>query len=161
MFKRIVLAACGAALALSVGAAGAYFTTQVQVAENVVRAGSISLSSEPTSAAVSIDSLAPGSEAERPVSLVNDGSLPVDVVMTAVKKAGVTDFWDALTCKVTCGSTELYRGQVSQLRTSPLRLPAGSRADVRVTVGLPAAAGNDLAGDYAKFSLYIDGEQAH
>lgn len=161
MLKRIVLSAAGAALALSVGAAGAYFTTQLQVPDSVIKAGSVSVSAEPTSAALSIDSLAPGAEVERSVTVANNGSLPVDVVVTAVKKAGITDFWDALTCRVTCGSTELYRGTMSGMRTQPLRLPAGTRGDLRFAVGLPASAGNDLIDDYAKVSLYFDAEQAH
>jgi hypothetical protein len=36
-----------------------------------------------------------------------------------------------------------------------------SRSDIRFEVGLPAEAGNSLAEDYAKISLYVDAEQSH
>lgn len=161
MLKKIVLTAAGALLALSVGAAGAYFTAQVQIPDSVIRAGSVALSTEPTSAALSIDALAPGATAIRPLSVLNDGSLPVDVIVTSAKKAGVTDFYEALNCRVTCAGTQVYDGSLSALRTTPLRLAPGARGDLRFEVGLSSDASNTIAGDYAKLSLYVDAEQAH
>lgn len=161
MFKKAVTAAVGALLALSVGAAGAYFTAQVQVPDSVIRAGTVAISTEPTSAPLSVDSLAPGTTVVRPLSVLNDGSLPTDIVVTAAKKAGVTEFYEALTCRVTCGGVPLYEGALSSMRTQAVRLTAGSRAELRFEVGLPADAGNSLAADYAKLSLYVDAEQAH
>lgn len=161
MLKKILTTALGAALALSVGAAGAYFTAQVQVPDSIIKAGSVAVSTEPTSAALSIESLAPGAVINRPLVVVNDGSLPIDVTVTAAKKAGITEFYESLTCKAECGSTELYSGTLTSLRTVPLRLAPGARADLRFGVGLPAEAGNTLAGDYAKVSLYVDAEQVH
>lgn len=161
MFKKILTAGVGALLALSVGAAGAYFTAQVQVPESVIKAGSVAVSTEPTAAALSIESLAPGQTCIRPLTVVNDGTLPVDVVVTSSKKAGVTEFYEAITCRATCGGVELYNGTLSGLRTSAVRLAAGARGELKFEVGLPAEAGNALAGDYAKLSLYVDAEQAH
>ena len=161
MFKRVLFAVVGAIAAVAVGAAGAYFTAQVQVADSMIRAGSVAISTLPTSAPLAIDALAPGTTAARPMALVNDGSLPVDVVVTASKKAGITEFYDALTCKVTVSGTPVYDGPLSALRTAPLRLAAGARGDLRFEVGLPAEATNALAEDYAKVSLYVDAEQAH
>jgi hypothetical protein len=161
MLKKFMLTAVGALLALSVGAAGAYFTAQVQVADSVIRAGKVAVSTEPTIAPLSVDSLAPGSAVVRPFSVVNAGTLPVDVVVTASKKAGITEFFEALTCRVTCGGTELYSGSLSAMRTAALRLAPGARGEMRFEVGLPAEAGNSLADDYVKLSLYVDAEQAH
>jgi hypothetical protein len=161
MFKKLVLTATGAALALSVGAAGAYFTAQVQVADSVIRAGSVAVSAEPTTAPLSIESLAPGSVVARPMTVVNDGTLPIDVIVTASKKAGITAFHDALTCRVTCGGSELYNGSFAAMRTTPLRLAPGARGEMRFEVGLPSSAGNTLANSYTKVSLYVDAEQAH
>lgn len=161
MFKRIVLAAAGAALALSVGAAGAYFTTQVKVADSVIRAGTVAISTEPTVAPLAIDTLAPGTAVARPLAVLNDGTLPVDLVVSVSKTAGITDFYEALTVKVTSGDTALYEGPLSLMRTTPLRLVAGGRADLRFEVGLPATAGNTLAEDYVKIALLVDAEQAH
>lgn len=161
MLKKIVSTALGAALALSVGAAGAYFTAQVQVPDSIIRAGAVAVSAEPTSAPLSIDALAPGATAQRSMGVLNDGTLPVDVTVTAVKKAGITEFYEALTCRATCGGTELYNGTLSALRTAPLRLAPGARGELTFEVGLPAEAGNTLAEDYAKLSLYVDAEQVH
>ncbi len=158
--KKIATTALGAMLALSVGAAGAYFTAQVQVPESVIRAGTVAVSAEPTSAPLSIESLAPGTVVERPLTVLNNGSLPVDVRITASKKAGITEFYEALTCRVAYGDTELYNGRLAALKTAPVRLAPGARGEVRFQVGLPAEAGNSLAGDYVKVSLYVDAEQA-
>lgn len=161
MFKKALFTLIGAAAALAVGAAGAYFTAQVQVPDSVIRAGSVSISTLPTSSPLAIDALAPGTSASRPMSVVNDGSLASDVIVTAKKSAGITDFYDALECTVTCGETPLYTGTLADMRTAPLRLSAGARGELRFEVGMPATATNSLASDYAKVSLYVDAEQAH
>ena len=95
------------------------------------------------------------------MTVVNDGTLPADVVVTPSKKAGITEFYEALTCKVTCGGVELYNGPMSTMRTAAIRLAPGARGEMRFEVGLPADAGNALAADYVKLSLYVDAEQAH
>jgi len=161
MLKKAIASAAGAALALSMGAAGAYFTAQVQVPDSIIRAGSVAISAEPTSAPLSIDSLAPGTSSVRPLTVVNTGSLPADIVVTASKKAGITDFYESLTCTATVGGLNLYSGSLNALRTSGLRLAPGARGDMRFEVGMPADADNAFTGDYAKVSLYIDAEQVH
>jgi len=161
MFKKVVFGLLGVALAMSIGAAGAYFTAQVQVPDSVIQAGTVAISTEPTSAPLSIDSLAPGGTSIRSLSVVNGGTLPVDVIVTAVKKAGITAFYDALTCRVSSNGTLLYEGPLSTLKSAPVQLGAASRGEFRFEVGLPDTAGNDVAGDYAKVSLYVDAEQSH
>lgn len=161
MFRKILVAALGGALALSLGAAGAYFTAQVQVPENIVRAGNVGVSTEPTSAALSIDALAPGTTALRSVTVVNSGALPADMVLTVTKRAGITAFYNALTCKVTCQGTTIYEGLLSEMRTSPVRLSPGARGEMQFEVGLPASAGNSMANNYVKMSLHVDAMQAH
>ncbi len=161
MFRKLLYTVLGAVTALSIGAAGAYFTTQVQVADSVIRAGSVAVSTVPTTAPLAIDALAPGTTATRTMSVVNDGSLPTDIVITASKKAGISEFYESLTATVTCADTKLYEGSLSALRTTPLRLAPAARGDVRFEIGLPAGVGNELATDYARVSLYVDAEQAH
>jgi hypothetical protein len=161
MFRRALFTVIGAIAAIAVGAAGAYFTAQVQVPDSVIRAGSVSISTLPTSAPLAIDALAPGTTAVRPMSVVNDGALASDVIVTSKKSAGITEFYDSLACTVTCGGTPLYTGALASLRTLPLRLAPGSRGELRFEVGLPSEAGNTLSEDYAKVSLYVDAEQAH
>lgn len=161
MIKHVLTTLTGAALALSIGAAGAYFTAQVQVADSMIRSGTVAVSAEPTSAPLAIDALAPGATEVRTLSVLNDGSLPSDIIVTPSKKAGITEFYNALTCRVTCGGAELYDGPLSAMRTTPVRIAPGARAEMRYEVGLPATVGNTLANDYVKLSLYVDAEQAH
>ena len=59
MIRKLLTTLTGALLALSLGAAGAYFTAQLQVPDSVIRGGTVAISAEPTSAPLSIDSLAP------------------------------------------------------------------------------------------------------
>jgi len=145
--------------ALSIGTAGAYFTAQAQVPENVIRAGTFAVSTEPTSSALSIDALAPGATVSKPLVVVNDGVLPAQCVITGAKKAGITEFWEALEVRATCEGTVLYQGSMAALRTSPLTLAPGTRKQVDFAVSLPTTAGNELLGDYAKLTLYVDAEQ--
>lgn len=159
--KRIMIYAVVLAAALSAGGARAYFTAQTEVKDNLITAGTVALSSEPTSAALSIDALAPGETVSKSIEVRNTGSLPVDAVSTAAKKAGITDFWNALQCRVTCEGTEIYNGPLSAMRTSAVRIPSASSVNVTYAVTLPASADNALQGDYVRASVYIDAEQAH
>jgi hypothetical protein len=161
MFKRSLFTLIGALTALAVGAAGAYFTAQIQSPDSMIRAGSVAISTLPTSAPLAIDALAPGTSAVRPMSVVNDGSLASDIIVTVKKVSGITDFYNALECTVTCGEMPLYAGKFSAMRTLPLRLAPGARGELRFEVGLPTEAGNDLVSDYTKVTLYVDAEQAH
>ena len=158
---KIVLVIAALAAALMFGAAGAYFTGQAQVPENVIRAGAVAISTEPTSSALMIDALAPGTTATKTVNVVNSGDLPVNAIVTVAKKAGITEFYDALTCRVSADGVALYDGPLASMRTEPLALAAGSRAQIQFAVSIPAASGNELASDYAKLTIYIDAEQAH
>lgn len=159
--KRLLIYAAIAAAALSVGGARAYFTAQTELKDNVITAGTVAVSVEPTSAALTIDSLAPGETVTKSVDVRNTGSLAVDAITTAAKKAGITDFWAALECRVTCAGTELYAGPLSAMRTTSVDIPAGSTVTLNYAITLPATAGNDLQGDYVRASLYIDAEQSH
>lgn len=159
--RRIIWFAVGAMLALSLTVASAYFTGQAQVPDSVIKAGAVTVSAEPTSAALSIDSLAPGGVQTRTLVVRNTGSLAANIVVTGAKKAGITDFYNALTCTVTCGETVLYEGPLSSLRTAPIALSPAEQGMLRIAVGLPASAGNDLAEDYVRLTLYVDAEQVH
>ena len=159
--KRVISIALGAMLALGLSVASTYFTGQTQVPENMVRAGMVEVSAEPTSAALSIESLAPGTVQTRSLSVRNTGSLASNIVVTGAKKAGITDFYNALTCEVTHGETKVYTGPLNALRTVPVTLAPGEQGQLRFAIGLPADAGNDLAQDYAKLTLYVDAEQVH
>lgn len=159
--RRIIWFAVGAMLALSVSLAGAYFTGQAQVPDSVIRSGAVMVSAEPTSAALSIDALAPGSVQTRTLAVRNTGTLASDIVVTGSKKAGITDLYNALTCKVMRGEAIVYDGPLNALRTTPVTLAAGEQGVLRFAVGLPATAGNDLSQDYVRLTLYVDAEQVH
>jgi predicted ribosomally synthesized peptide with SipW-like signal peptide len=157
--RKVLFVVAAIIAALSVGTAGAYFSAQAQVPENVIRAGTFAISTEPTSSALSIDALAPGVSVTKPVAVVNDGVLPAQFVVTAAKKAGITEFWEALNVRVTSEGALLYEGTMSALRTTPVTLEPGARRQLDFAVSLPVTAGNELAGDYAKLTLYVDAEQ--
>jgi predicted ribosomally synthesized peptide with SipW-like signal peptide len=159
--KRLIAAAAVVAAILSVGGARAYFTAQTEVKDNIITAGTVAMSVEPTSAALSISPLAPGQTVVRTVDIANTGALDIDAVTTVAKKAGYTDFWNALTCTVTWNGELLYEGLLSSMRTRPVRVSAGETERLSYAIGLPASAGNDLQGDYVRASLYVDAEQAH
>jgi hypothetical protein len=161
MIRKLLATVLGACLALSIGAVSAYFTAQVQVPDSIIKAGSVAISTEPTSAPLSMDALAPGMSTVRPLTVLNSGSLPADITVTASKKAGITDFYESLACTATCGGAQLYSGTLMGLRTAPLRLSPGARSELKFEVGLPAEAGNAFVDDYVKLSLYVDAEQAH
>ena len=157
--KRTLLIAMAVLAAVGIGTASAYFTDQATVPDNVIQAGTVEISTEPTSAALSIPAIAPGGVESRNVRVVNTGMLGADVIVTGSKKAGYTALYEALTCVVKHGQTVLYDGTLDALRTSPLNLQPGAQADLTFELGLPATAGNDVAGDYVKLTLYFDAEQ--
>ena len=159
--KRIVLLLIAVGLAACAGSAGAYFTGQAEVAENVIKAGAVGISCEPTSAAICLESIAPGLTSERSMTVVNTGSLPASIVVTGSKKAGITDFYNALTCQVAADGAVIYNGPMSTLSSSAFELPAGARSKLTFGIGLPAAAGNDLSGDYVKMTFVLNAEQVH
>lgn len=159
--KRVLVYAALVAAALSVGGARAYFTAQTEVKDNVITAGTVEVSVEPTSSALTIDALAPGETISRSIEVRNVGSLDVNAVTTAAKKAGITDFWNALVCRVSCDGTELYNGALSAMRTDSVVVSAGGSKTLTYAISLPADAGNDLQGDYVRASLYVDAEQRH
>lgn len=159
--KRVLLAALVIAAVLAVGGARAYFTAQTEVKDNVITAGTVALSVEPTSAALSVSPIAPGETAVRTLTIANTGVLAFDATTTAAKKAGYTDLWNTLQCRVTHEGVELYNGPLSTLRTAPVRIAPGTVARVQYAISLPPEAGNDLQGDYVRASVYVDAEQAH
>lgn len=159
--KRLLLYAAIVAAALSVGGARAYFTAQTEVKDNVITAGTVVVSTEPTSSALSIECLAPGETISKSIEVRNTGTLGVDAITTAAKKAGITDFWNALQVRATCAGVELYAGPLSAMRTTPLRIPSGGSVVVTYAITLPADADNSLQGDYVRASVYVDAEQVH
>lgn len=161
MYKRFLFALVGALCALSVGAASAYFTAELQVPDSVITAGTVSLSSLPASAPLSIEGMAPGVKAKRSMTVVNDGTMSSRVIMTAEKKAGITDFYDALNCQVVHNSENFYNGPLSGLRTTQFSMLPGTERSFDFYVSMPATQTNSLQGDYAKVSLYLNAEQVH
>lgn len=155
----VVAAVAALFMTLGAGMTGAYFTSQAKVAENRVTAGTVAVSTEPTTAALSVASLSPGTTTQRDVTVVNTGSLPVDLTLTVAKSAGITAMWESLEVTATGPAGGLYAGPLSTMKTAPVRLEPGQRAPFTFGLGLPASIGNDLAGDYVKFSLVVDAEQ--
>jgi len=158
--RRAVVWACVMALAGSVGFAGAYFTAQTSVPENVISAGTVAVTATPDTGAISMENLAPGEPSSRVLTVTNTGSLPVDVSVTEAKRAGITEFYNALTCSVSSAGQPVYQGALAGMQTAPVRLAPGGSAELEFAVTVPAEAGNTLKGDYVKLTLYVDAAQA-
>ncbi|MBE0416932.1 MAG: hypothetical protein IBX63_04125 [Coriobacteriia bacterium] len=158
--KRTVMLVCAMVLAGSVGFAGAYFTAQTSVPENVISAGTVAVTAAPASEAISMENLAPGQPQSRVLTVTNTGSLPVDVSVTEAKRAGITEFYNALVCSVNAGGQSIYEGVLAGMQTAPVRLVPGESAELEFAVTIPAEAGNNLVGDYVKLTLYVDAVQA-
>lgn len=157
--KRLIVLACSMALAGSVGFAGAYFTAQTSVPDNVIRAGSISVAATPVSEAISIENLAPGKSESRTLTLTNTGSLPVNATVTESKKAGITEFYNGLTCTASSGGQPIYDGALAGMATAPVRIEPGQSVEVEFAMMIPAEGGNSLSGDYVRLTLYVDATQ--
>lgn len=158
--RRAVVWACVMAIAGSAGFAGAYFTAQTSVPENVISAGTVAVTAAPDTGAISMENLAPGVPASRALTVTNTGSLPVDVSVTEAKRAGITEFYNALTCSVSSAGEPVYTGALAGMKTAPLRLAPGGSAELEFAVTIPAEAPNTLIGDYVKITLYVDAAQA-
>ncbi len=159
--RRMLLYAAIVAAALSVGGARAYFTAQTEVKDSMITAGTVAVSVEPTSSPLTIETLAPGATVSKTITVRNTGSLALDAVATVAKKAGITELWSALQCRVTCDGVELYSGPLSVLRTTSVRIPRAGDVQLTFAITLPSEAGNSLQGDYVRASVYVDAEQVH
>jgi hypothetical protein len=157
--RRAVVLACSMLLATSIGFAGAYFTAQTSVPDNVIRAGTVAVAAAPVSEAISMENLAPGQSQSRVLTVTNTGTLPVDVTVTEAKRAGITEFYNALMCSASSGGQLLYDGALAGMSTSPVRIEPGQSAELEFAVTIPADAGNNLLGDYVRLTLYVDAAQ--
>lgn len=158
--KRMVLLICTVLVGGCVGFAGAYFTAQQSVPDNVIRAGTVAVSAEPASEALSMENLAPGTPNTRTLTVSNTGSLPVGVSVTEAKRAGITAFYNVLTCVVTHGTETVYDGPLAGLSTLPVSLAPGESADLDFAICIPADVPNNMAGNHVKITLYVNAEQA-
>lgn len=143
------------------GGTHAYLSDSATNAENVFRVGTVKVSLEPSASAFDVPALAPGSEATATLTVKNAGTLPYLFTVKARKTAGYTAVWDALSCSVLAeeDGSVLYSGALAGLGSAPRLVPAGSTCRLRVAVGLPATAGDTVAGDYCKVSFDVAAEQ--
>ncbi len=158
--KRFWLFVAGATLVACSSAASAYFTAQTQIPDNVIRAGTVAVTSVPTTSAVTAEGVAPGVPVARMLTVRNTGSLPSDFVVTGARKAGTTAFYDALTVRVSHDDRLVYDGPLNKLKTAPIELEPQKSAVLIFEVTLPATAGNALANTYVRMTLYVDAEQS-
>jgi hypothetical protein len=59
------------------------------------------------------------------------------------------------------GSTVLYEGPLCALRTDSVQIAPAVSADLSMSVALPETVDDGLAGDYVRFTIYVDAEQVH
>jgi len=157
-----VLALCVATLFVVAGTY-AYFTTSTTTSSNLFQTGTISIGTEPTSAAFNVSNLAPGRTETATIRVRNGGNLDLDYHISAEKKKGYSTVYNALTARITDTSdgSVLYDGPLSALAAGPVTLPAGSHDDLQFRVGLPAECGNDLMDSYCSVDFDFDAEQPH
>ncbi len=158
--NRIILLVCTVLLGGCVGFAGAYFTAQQSVPDNVISAGTVAVAAEPASEAISMENLAPGTPQSRTLKVSNTGSLPVGVTVTEAKRAGITVFYNVLTCVVTHEGETIYEGSLAGLSTAPVLLGPGESTDLDFAVCIPPGVPRTMAGDYVRVTLYVNAEQA-
>lgn len=158
--KRIWLFVAGVVLVVCSSAASAYFTAQTQIPDNVIRAGSVAVTSVPTTSALTAENIAPGVPFARMLTVRNTGSLSSNFVVTGAKKAGTTAFYDALLVRVSHENRLVYDGPLNKLKTAPIELGPGESAALIFEITLPETAGNALANTYVRMTLYVDAEQS-
>lgn len=158
--KRLWVVLVGFALVICVGMAGAYFTARVQVQDNVIRAGTVALASQPASSALSAEGVAPGIVVARQLRVSNTGSLAMDFVVTGSRRSGITAFYDALLVTVHHGGRAVYEGRLNAMRTLPVQVGPGETALLDFALTLPAGSPATLQGDHVNLTLNIDAEQS-
>lgn len=157
-----ILALCVVTLFVVAGTY-AYFTASTATTSNLFQTGTVTIGTEPTTAAFNVQSLAPGKTEEATIRVKNGGNLDFSYRISAEKKKGYTTVYNALTARITDVSdgAVLYDGLLSQLAAGPVPLSAGGSHQLRFAVGLPAETGNDLQGDSCTVDFVFDAEQVH
>jgi len=141
----------------------AYFTASTATTSNLFQTGTVTLGTEPTSAAFNVQNLSPGATESATILVRNGGSLDLTYRVTAEKKKGYSVVFNALTARVFDEESGaiLYDGPLSALAAGPVSLGAGGSQRLRFVVGLPAETGNDLQSNYCVVDFNFDAEQAH
>lgn len=157
-----VLALCVVTL-FAVAGTYAYFTTSTATTSNLFQTGTITIGTEPTSAAFNVQDLAPGRTEAATIRVQNGGNLDLDYRIAAEKKKGYAAIYNALTACITdtADGAVLYNGLLSQMAAGPVVLPAGQQDELEFRVGLPTESGNDLQGNYCSVDFTFDAEQSH
>ena len=177
----------GVSVATAVTAAtGAIFSDTQSVGANTFSTGTVSISSSPASAAISLSGMAPGDSVTSPITVTNDGSLElryaVQSTTTENTLAAQLDMtiWDeaeegdgGTTCNSTPPVTKLYGpadlgntvavnvvGDPAQGSQSGDRVVAASANEVLcIQVSLPLASGNSFQNVTTTATLDFIGEQ--
>lgn len=141
----------------------AYFTASTATTSNLFQTGTITIGTEPTSAAFNVQNLAPGTSESATIRVRNGGNLDFNYRITPAKKKGYSAVYNALTARITdaADGTILYNGPLSQLAAGPVLLQAGGDQQLQFTVGLPSECGNELQDSYCSVDFTFDAEQAH
>lgn len=157
-----ILALCVVTLFVVAGTY-AYFTASTATTANLFQTGTITIGSEPTSAAFNVQDLAPGRTESATIKVRSAGNLDCAYRITAEKKKGYSAVYNALVAHITdtADGATLYDGPLSQLQAGPVPLPAGGNQQLNFAVGLPSDCGNDLQGNYCTVDFNFDAEQTH
>lgn len=149
--SRLIIASllviCVAALAISLGTF-AYFSDSASSTGNTFSSGTLSLA-DPlalSSWSASITNLAPGDIRTATVSIVNDGSLPLQYKARVVSSGALFGGATPATATINCGA-------------APTDLAVGITDSCTVTVSFPAIANNDYQGVSGTVTVQAEAHQ--
>lgn len=183
---RSMLVAAMSAAAIATSVTGAYFTDTDDIGSNTFATGNVSLSTTPTTNAISMSGMAPGDSQYGSITVANDGSLELRYAVKSVTTENVLaaqldmTVWDEAAeadtgtiCSTTVPATTLYTaadlgsttgvkviGDAATGTQTGDRVVAASGSEVLcLKVALPSATGNTYESLTTTATLTFDAEQ--
>lgn len=135
----IALLVVGLAVGLS-NRARALFSISVDIKNNQLKTGAISLQVSPTESLLSTSSLLPGQAVENDLSVTNNGTARTNLTLSAKKSAGYSSLFDVMKLEVKRDEVTLYDGLLKDLgntQIAPNGLGVGETAVFRFRASLP------------------------
>jgi hypothetical protein len=139
MFRRLLALVLFIGLTAGfIGVGSALFTSTATIAANAFTSGTVIISTNPTSAAVSFSNMAPGDQTTAPIAITNTGTLDLRYAVTsAATNADNKNLMDALVLTIKSGVTDCSNSGFGSTGTQLYSGVLGSVAGVNV-VGNPA-----------------------
>lgn len=185
MLNKLLILAIGIAIVGGIiGSRGlAVFTSTASVGSNTFSTGSVSLTTAPTTALVTLTAMAPGDQVTAPITVTNAGTLDLRYAITSTTtettlaaqlsltiKSGVTTCSNAAFGASgtviygpgilgTTGGTNVVGNPTQGAQAGDRTLTAGTNEILCFNVSLPLASGNTFQGLTDTATFAFDGEQ--